>query len=141
MATPPKYNFPADLYYADKTHLWVRKEDDHVTVGLHTLALETFGDIAYISTVSEGTTVQRGDVIGSIEAAKMVDELIAPVSGVIAACNQEAEGNPDLINTDPYQSGWIVKIKASSWESDAAELIHGDALDSWVNQQIEQLDS
>ena len=140
MATPTKYNFPAELFYADKTHLWVRHEDGSAKIGLHALALETFGDIAYISTVAAGTIIEQGQVIGSIEAAKMVDELIAPISGVITARNEAAERNPDLINSDPYQTGWIIAIEPAAWESESTQLIHGNALDAWVNAQVEQLD-
>ncbi len=115
-----QYHFPPELYYESQTRLWVRVEGETATIGLSALALETFGDIAYISTIKAGQPVERGQVIGSIEAAKMVDDLVAPISGEIIAFNEDVQRNPALINADPY-GGWLVRIKPDEWERDSAE--------------------
>ena len=132
-------NFPPELYYESQTRLWLRFEGDIATVGLSVLALETFGDIAYISTVQAGKPVERGQVIGTVEAAKIVDDLLAPISGEITACNTEAQRNPGIINADPYGGGWLVNVKPSAWERESVALIHGAALQPWIEEQRERL--
>ena len=129
-----QYHFPSELYYESQARLWVRVEGEIATIGLSALALETFGDIVYISTIKAGQPVERGQVIGSIEAAKMVDDLVAPISGEIMAFNEEVQRNPGLINADPY-GGWLVRVRPSAWEQDSAALMHGPALELWIKEQ------
>lgn len=131
-----QYHFPSELYYQSQTHLWVLVEGEIATIGLSALALETFGDIVYISTSKAGKVVERGQGIGSIEAAKMVGDLVAPVSGEIIAFNEEAQRNPGLVNADPYGSGWLVRVKPSAWERESAALLHGPALELWIKEQL-----
>lgn len=128
-----QYHFPSELYYESQARLWVQVEGEMATIGLTELALETFGDIVYISTIKPGKFVEHGQVIGSVEAAKMVDDLVAPISGEIIAFNDEVQRNPALINADPY-GGWLVKIKPSAWERDADALLHGPALETWIKE-------
>src|SRR5579859_1179611 len=113
-----QYHLPSELYYESQARLWVRVEGEIATIGLTALALEAFGDIAYISTIKAGQPVERGQVIGSIEAAKMVDDLVAPISGEIMAFNEEVQRNPGFINADPYGS-WLVKVKPAAWDRDS----------------------
>ncbi len=134
------YHFPSELYYESQTRLWVRIEGEIATIGLSVLALETFGDIAYISTIKAGKPVERGQGIGSIEAAKMVDDLVAPISGEIIAFNEEVQRNPGLINDDPYGGGWLVRVKPSAWDQESATLIHGPALELWIKEQLGRLE-
>ena len=129
-----QYHFPPELYYESQARLWVRVEGEIATIGLTALALEAFGDIAYISTIKAGQPVERGQVIGSIEAAKMVDDLVAPISGEIIAFNEEVQRHPGFINADPY-GGWLVRIKPSAWDRESAALIHGPALEPWIKEQ------
>ena|SRR5579875_2794800 len=130
-----QHRFPPELYYESRSRLWMRIEGEIATVGLSALALETFGDIVYVATSKTGALVERGQSIGSIEAAKMVDDLVAPVSGEIVAFNEEVRRNPALINADPYGTGWLLKIKLSAWEQDAAALLHGPTLERWLAEQ------
>ena len=130
-----QYHFPPELYYESQALLWVRVEGEIATIGLTELALETFGDIVYISTIKAGQPVERGQAIGSIEAAKMVDDLVAPISGEILAFNEEAQRNPALINTDPYGGGWLARVRPSAWDRDSAALLHGPALERWIKEQ------
>src|ERR1700694_3409611 len=92
-----QYHFPSELYYESQARLWVLVEGEIATIGLTELALETFGDIVYISTIKADKPIERGQVFGSIEAAKMVDDLVAPISGEILAFNEEVQRNPGLI--------------------------------------------
>jgi glycine cleavage system H protein len=133
-AESQQYHFPPELYYESQAHLWVRVEGEIATIGLTALALETFGDIVYLSTIKAGQPVERSQAIGSIEAAKMVDDLVAPISGEIIAFNEEVQRNPGLINADPYGS-WLVKVKPAAWDRDSAALIHGTALEVWIKEQ------
>jgi glycine cleavage system H protein len=135
-----QYHFPPELYYESQTHLWVLVEGGIATIGLSELALETFGDIVYISTIGAGKTVERGQAIGSIEAAKMVDDLVIPISGEIIDFNEDVLRNPALINADPYGGGWLVKLKPSAWERDSAVLMHGPALERWLKEQPVELE-
>ncbi len=130
-----QYHFPSELYYESRAYLWVRIEGKTATIGLTELALETFGDIVYISTIKAGKSIERGQAIGSVEAAKMVDDLVAPISGEIIAFNEEAQRNPGLVNADPYGEGWLVKAKLTAWERDEASLMHGPALERWIEEQ------
>ncbi len=131
-----QYHFPPELYYESQVRLWVRDEGEIATIGLTELALEAFGDIVYISTIKAGKPVERGQAVGSIEAAKMVDDLVAPISGEILAFNEEVLRHPGLINADPYGGGWLVRVKPSAWGRDSAALIHGPALEPWIKEQL-----
>jgi glycine cleavage system H protein len=135
-----QYHLPPELYYESQTRLWVRVEGENATIGLSVLALETFGDIAYISTIKAGQPVERGQVIGSIEAAKMVDDLVAPISGEIIAFNEEVQRHPGFINDDPYGGGWLVRVRPSAWDRDSAALIHGPTLEPWIKEQLGRLE-
>jgi glycine cleavage system H protein len=130
-----QYHFPSDLYYESQARLWVRFEEKSATIGLTALALETFGDVVYLSMIKASEPIKRGQAIGSIEAAKMVDDLVAPLSGEIMAFNEEVQRNPGLINADPYGC-WLVRVKPSAWEQDEASLIHGPALEQWIEEQL-----
>lgn len=133
------YQFPPELYYEGRAYLWLRVEGEIVTIGLTALALETLGDIVYLSLTRAGQAVERGQPLGSIEAAKMVDSLVSPINGEALACNEEAQRNPGLINDDPY-GAWLVKVKPSAWEQDVANLLHGPSLARWIEEQPERLD-
>jgi glycine cleavage system H protein len=135
-----QYHLPSELYYEGRTRLWVRVEGEIATIGLSEFALETFGDIVYISTIEAGKSVEHGQVIGSIEAAKMVDDLVAPINGEILAFNEEVQCNPGLINADPYGGGWLVRVKPTAWDRESADLIHGPVLEPWIKEQLERLE-
>jgi glycine cleavage system H protein len=130
--------FPPDLYYDRTTHVWARYDGEGVTIGLDALGLESLGDIAYLSLPAAGTAVQRGESSGSLEAAKMVGDLIAPVSGLITARNEAVLHDPGLINRDPYHAGWIVHLTPADWAGDSTQLIHGAELMPWVEAEIER---
>ena len=92
--------------------------------------------MAYISLQAIGIPTRRGESLGTMEAAKMVGDLTAPVSGAILARNEEVLGDPGIINRDPYGAGWIVQITPSNWQGDSAELVHGEALAAWIAAEI-----
>ena len=110
-------NIPADLKYT-KDHEWVRMDGDIAIVGITEFAQGELGDIVYVEIETEGETLEKESIFGSIEAVKTVSDLFMPLSGEILELNSALEGNPELVNSDPYGEGWMVKIKVS----DAGEL-------------------
>lgn len=111
-------NFPDDLKYT-REHEWVRDNGDGtVTVGITDFAQGELGDIVFVELEPEGSEFDQEEVFGTIEAVKTVSELFAPVSGEIIELNESLEDDPEIVNSDPYGDGWLVKIKIS----DASEL-------------------
>ena len=109
-------NTPDDLKYT-KNHEWVRKHDDGTAiVGITDFAQNELGDIVYVEVESEGETFELDGVFGSIEAVKTVSDLYCPMSGEVLEVNPELDGNPELVNEDPYGEGWIIKLKLSAPE-------------------------
>lgn len=135
-----EYYFPDDRYYDGASHMWARMEaaTNRVIVGIDVLGLEALGDLAYISLQAVGAPVQRGESIGAVEAAKMTGDLIAPVSGTLVARNEPVLRDPLIVNSDPYEQGWLVAIEPGNWEVDSAELVHGAALPAWVKAEIDR---
>ena len=103
-------NIPSQLLYT-KDHEWVKIEGDIATVGITDFAQGELGDIVYIEIETIGETFSAEEVFGSVEAVKTVSDLMMPVSGEVLALNEALESTPELINTDPYEAGWLVKIK------------------------------
>ena len=103
-------NIPSQLLYT-KDHEWVKIEGDTATVGITDFAQGELGDIVYVEIETLGETFSAEEVFGSVEAVKTVSDLMMPVSGEVLVLNEALEATPELINTDPYGSGWLVKIK------------------------------
>jgi glycine cleavage system H protein len=108
-------NIPEDLYYT-KEHEWARFENDTAVIGITDYAQSELGDIVFVELPKVGDTVERMKPCGSIEAVKSVSDIFSPVSGEITSVNQELESNPQMVNQDPYNAGWMVKIKLSNKE-------------------------
>jgi glycine cleavage system H protein len=105
-------NIPAELKYT-KDHEWVKIEGDVAIVGITEFAQSELGDIVYVEIETIGETLNQEEVFGSVEAVKTVSDLFMPVSGEILEFNEALEGNPELVNSDPYGEGWMIKIKLS----------------------------
>jgi len=105
-------NIPAELKYT-KDHEWVRMDGDVAIVGITEFAQGELGDIVYVEIETEGETLEKESIFGSIEAVKTVSDLFMPLSGEILELNNALEANPELVNSDPYGEGWMVKIKVS----------------------------
>ncbi len=106
-------NFPDDLKYT-KEHEWLRIENDIAVVGITDYAQSELGDIVYIEFPEKGSTFSQNDSMGTIEAVKTVADLYAPVSGEVVEVNEELADTPELVNQDPYEKGWMVKIKLNN---------------------------
>ena len=102
-------NVPDDLLYT-KDHEWIRIIDEIATIGVTDYAQGELGDIIFIEFPNKGVKYQSGDSIGTIEAVKTVADIYAPIDGQILDVNVELEDGPDMINKDPYEKGWIIKL-------------------------------
>ena len=107
-------NVPDELKYT-KDHEWVRVEGESIVVGVTDFAQKELGDIVYVDVDTEGDTIGKEEVFGSVEAVKTVSDLMMPVSGEIVAFNEALEDEPELVNTDPYGDGWMIKVLVSDF--------------------------
>ena len=103
-------DIPEDLRYTEE-HEWVRLEGDEVVVGITDHAQDALTDIVYVELPEVGTNVSAGDAFGSVESVKSVSEIFAPLSGELSAVNEALDDAPELINDDPYGTGWIVRMR------------------------------
>jgi glycine cleavage system H protein len=117
-------NVPVDLKYT-KDHEWIRIEEDIAYVGITDFAQGELGDIVFIEIETEGETLKKEEVFGTIEAVKTVSDLFMPVSGEILEVNPALEESPDIVNKEPYGKGWMIKIKLSN-PSEVNELLSAD---------------
>ncbi|AHI56854.1 glycine cleavage system protein GcvH [Listeria ivanovii] len=102
-------SLPKDLLYTEE-HEWVKAEDGSYLIGITDFAQDQLGDIVFVELPEVGDTVAKGDSIGSIESVKTVSDFYAPVSGKVVAVNETLEDEPELINSNPYDTGWILKL-------------------------------
>ena len=106
-------NFPANLRYT-KDHEWVSLEGNIATVGITDFAQGELGDIVYIDVNTVGQELKADEVFGTVEAVKTVSDLFLPISGIISEINPLLSKQPELVNTDPYGDGWMVKITVAN---------------------------
>ena len=118
-------NLPENLKYT-KDHEWVRIEGDVAYVGITDFAQSELGDIVYVDIDTVDSEVNQEDVFGTVEAVKTVSDLFMPVSGEILEFNEALEGNPELVNSDPYGEGWMIKVKLTD-VSQFDELLDSEA--------------
>ncbi len=103
-------NIPADLKYT-KDHEWVKIEGNVAIVGITEFAQSELGDIVYVEIETEGESVEKEEIFGSVEAVKTVSDLFMPISGKITEFNSKLESDPELVNKDPYGDGWMIKVE------------------------------
>lgn len=118
-------SIPANFKYT-KEHEWLRVEGNTAWVGITDYAQSELGEIVYVEVETVGEELAEGDVFGSVEAVKTVSELFLPVGGTILELNAELDATPELINTDPYGKGWIVKMSVSEL-SEVESLLSAEA--------------
>lgn len=110
-------NIPVDLKYTND-HEWVRVEGDVAVVGVTDFAQGELGDVVFVEIETEGEELDKGETFGTVEAVKTVSDLFMPVTGKITEFNEALADEPELVNKDPYEKGWMIKIKIA----DTAEL-------------------
>lgn len=106
-------NYPDNLRYT-KEHEWVRIEGDEAVIGITDFAQKELGDIVYVEVETVGKELVAGDVFGTVEAVKTVSDLFLPVAGSITELNPALGGSPELVNSDPYGEGWMVRMKLAN---------------------------
>ncbi|WIV57457.1 glycine cleavage system protein GcvH [Amycolatopsis nalaikhensis] len=116
-------SIPENLKYT-KEHEWLKVEDGVATVGITAFAAESLGDIVFVQLPEAGSTVTAGEVFGEVESTKSVSELYAPVSGEVVEVNGTTSDTPEVINSDPYTEGWLLKVRLSG---DVPELLDAAA--------------
>ena len=115
-------NVPENLKYT-KDHEWIRVEDNNAYIGITDFAQAELGDIVFIEIETEGEELSKGDAFGTIEAVKTVSDMYMPISGKVLEVNPMLEEKPDVINSDPYGDGWIIKISMTN-NSELNELLN-----------------
>jgi glycine cleavage system H protein len=106
-------SYPSELLYT-RDHEWVRIDSTMATIGISKYAVEQLGDITLVELPKEGEQVKRGEVMGTVESVKAVSDIFAPVSGKVVKVNDPLTDNPQYMNEDPYDEGWMVQIELSN---------------------------
>ena len=125
-------NFPQNLKYTNE-HEWIRVDGDIAYVGITDYAQEQLGDIVFVDIPTVGETLEAGETFGTIEVVKTISDLFLPVSGEIVEMNESLEDNPELVNSEPYDKGWIIKIKPSDL-SEFDSLLDASAYRNLINE-------
>jgi glycine cleavage system H protein len=124
-------SFPDNLRYT-KDHEWVKQDKDNIFfVGITDYAQRELGDIVYVEVETIGKSMEAGEVFGTVEAVKTVSDLFLPVSGTITELNPELANAPDLVNSDPYGKGWMIKLTVND-PAQVAKLLDAAAYESLV---------
>lgn len=124
-------NAPANLRYT-KDHEWISLEGNVATIGITDFAQGELGDIVYVDISTKGKAMAAGEVFGTVEAVKTVSDLFLPVKGTITEINALLEGQPELVNTDPYGQGWMIKMTVDE-AADVAALMDAAAYTALVS--------
>ena len=124
-------DYPNELRYT-KDHEWVRIEGEEATVGITDFAQRELGDIVYVEIETVGKDMEAGSVFGTVEAVKTVSDLYLPLSGTVTEVNPKLESNPELVNSDPYGEGWMVKMRIRN-AADADALMNAAAYGGMVS--------
>ena len=124
-------NVPEDLKYT-KDHEWVKIEGDIAIIGITDFAQGELGDIVYVEVDTLDETLQKEEVFGTVEAVKTVSDLFMPLSGEILEFNESLETNPEKVNEDPYNEGWMIKMKVSDF-SEIDDLLSAEDYQNTIN--------
>lgn len=125
-------NVPTNLKYTSE-HEWIRVEGDIAYVGITDYAQAQLGDIVFVDIQTEGETLAAGDVFGTIEVVKTVSDLFLPVAGEVLEQNETLADQPELVNTDPYGEGWLIKIKPAA-NADYDALLDAEGYKAVINE-------
>ena len=123
-------NVPENLKYT-KEHEWIRIEDGEAYVGITDFAQSELGDIVFVEIETEGESLDKNEVFGTIEAVKTVSDMYMPISGEVLEINENLEDTPDVVNKDPYGDGWMIKIKIGN-QDEVADLLDANQYKSQI---------
>ncbi len=124
-------NFPENLFYT-KDHEWVRVDGEVAYIGITDFAQKELGDIVYVDISTKGQSVAQHDVFGTVEAVKTVSDLFMPITGVVLEVNDAVDGAPELVNSEPYGEGWMIKCSIAN-PSELDGLMKADAYKTLIN--------
>jgi len=116
------YNIPRELYYS-KEHEWILVKKDHATVGITDYAQKALHEIVYVELPKVGSRLKQTQSIGAVESVKAVSQVFTPITGEVVEVNEKLAENPELLNKDPYNDGWIMKVRATSLKKDLEKLM------------------
>ncbi|MCP3176929.1 MAG: glycine cleavage system protein GcvH [Desulfuromonadales bacterium] len=125
--------FPEELKYTEE-HEWVLVEDTIITIGITDFAQDSLGDVVFVELPEVGAEVVAGKSFGVVESVKAVSDIYAPVSGEVVEINEELPETPELINTSPYEDGWMIKVRIND-PADLADLMDADAYQAFVEEE------
>lgn len=129
-------NVPSDLKYAS-SHEWVRQEEDGtVTVGISDHAQDSLGDLVFVETPEIDSTVEAGEACAVVESVKAASDIYAPVAGTVVDANSQLQDAPELVNTDPYGEGWIMRIRVDDLDA-LEELMDADDYEHFIAEEDE----
>lgn len=118
-------NFPTELKYT-RDHEWIRVEGDEAIIGITEFAQSELGDIVFVDIDTVGNEVDKDGLFGSVEAVKTVSDLFMPVKATVLSVNDQLDASPELVNTDPYGEGWMIRVKLNN-PADLESLLSADA--------------
>ena len=122
-----------DLKYSED-HEWISIDGNVVTLGITDYAQDSLSDIVFVELPEVGTIVEAGETVGNIESVKAVAELFSPVSGEVIDVNKDLEDQPDLVNTDPFDDGWMLKIQVDDLESVESSLMNDEEYEEYIGK-------
>ena len=133
MATVRGFEFPDTLHYLMEHDTWVRRDaDGNATVGITSLGAHISGEFIEFMAKPAGTAIDRDRALGMLEMSKVIRSARSPITGVLLEANEMAKTEPRLINSDPYGGGWLVRIRPTTWDSDARLLVTGASIPAAV---------
>ncbi len=116
-------NIPTDRFFT-KDHEWIKDHKEYALIGITDYAQHCLGDVVYVEMPKIGSSITKGQALGVVESIKAVSDIYAPVSGVVIEVNQNVINNPQLINSDPYENGWLLKIQVHNTNFSQEALSH-----------------
>jgi len=125
--------FPEELKYTEE-HEWVMVEEDLAVIGITDFAQDALGDVVFVELPEVGTSVEAGKAFGVVESVKAVSDVYAPLTGTIEEINDDLIDAPEIINTSPYEDGWMVKIRMAE-AKDADELMDAEAYQALIAEE------
>jgi glycine cleavage system H protein len=131
------YEIPEGLRYT-KEHEWVRVEGDSCRIGITDYAQKTLHEVVYVDLPQQGKTLTQSSTFGTVESVKAVSELYSPVSGIVVERNEKLVDSPELVNQEPYGSGWIIVVKPSRLQGDLKNLLTDAAYAEFIEQYVKK---
>lgn len=128
-------DIPDNLRFTSE-HEWARVEDDLIVIGITDYAQDALGEIVYIELPSEGDGITKGDTFGGIESTKSVSELYSPVSGEVVEVNEALLNSPEIINEDPYNEGWLIKVRVGGKE-ELEDLMDSEGYSEFIEKEAQ----